>query len=40
MTTKILDIDDFVPELTFKLDINGIKTLMNMFKILDDNKLL
>lgn len=38
--TKLMYIDEFNPEKNFKIDINGIKTLQNMFKMLDDNKLL
>ncbi len=38
--TKILHVDEFDSERYFKMDINGIKTLQNMFKFLDDNKLM
>lgn len=38
--TKIMYVDEFNDEIVFKIDINGIKTLQNMFKMLDDNKLL
>lgn len=38
--TKLLNVDEFDSERELKIDINGIKTLQNMFKFLDDNKLL
>lgn len=37
---KVLSVDDFDSEKTFDMDINGIKTLMNMFKFISDNRLL
>jgi len=37
---KILSVDDFNPECDIALDISGIKTLQNMFKFLEDIKLM
>ncbi len=39
--TKLLYVDEFNDSsYSFKIDINGIKTLQNMFKILEDNELM
>jgi hypothetical protein len=38
--SKILTVDGFSDESSFDMDVNGIKILMNMFKFLNDNKLL